>query len=179
VKTDSADSGFVHVSIRVSAKLRSRLNGEARHRHITLNSLINAILEKYDSFDKILLDAKAIPLSEAFFVEILELTSIEEIESIAKKLGAKVMRQSFASQGIEFNLDNLIEFYFEPLSEYSGWYQFNWAPRRHESQADLHALARPEVDRILRRYYAVIIRSATGVDPDVTVEEGVITFTCR
>ena len=126
MKTDSTDSGHVHISVRIPAKLRNRLNKEAKGRHITLNSLITAILEKYDSFDKILQGAKAIPLSEAFFVEILEITSIEEIENVARKLGAKVVRQSFASQGIEFTLDNLIESYFEPLSEYSGWYQFNW-----------------------------------------------------
>lgn len=179
MKTDSTGSTFVHVSIRISAKLRNRLNGEAKRRHIKLNSLINAILEKYDSFDKILESAKAIPLSEAFFVEILEITSIEEIESIGKKLGAKVVRQSFASQGIEFNLDNLIESYFEPLSEYSGWYQFNWrfvGTSRKLIFTDSHG---PKWTAFLRRYHAAIIRSATGAEPDVTVENGVLTFTCR
>lgn len=94
MKTDSTDSAPVHISIRISANLRTRLNREAKHRHISLNSLISAILEKYDSFDKILQGAKAIPLSEAFFSEISDITSIEEIESIAKKLGAKVVRHT-------------------------------------------------------------------------------------
>lgn len=48
------------------------------------------------------------------------------MEDMAKSIGPKVLRRSFASRGIEFNLDNLIEFYFEPLSDYSGWYQFEW-----------------------------------------------------
>jgi len=179
VKTDSADSGFVHVSIRVSAKLRNRLNREAKHRHITLNSLINSILEKYDSFDKILQGAKAIPLSEAFFAEILEITPTEEIENIAKKLGAQVVRQSFASQGIEFNLDNLIEFYFEPLSEYSGWYQFNWSSAGTSRKLIFTHSHGPKWTAFLRRYYGGVIRSATGDEPDVTVEGSVLTFTCR
>ncbi len=180
MKTDSSDSNvFIHASVRIPAQLRNRLNREAKQRHITLNSLINSILAKYDSFDKILEGTKAIPLSGAFFGELLEITSIEEIETIAKKLGAKVVRQSFASQGIEFNLDNLIESYFEPLSEYSGWYQFNWrfaGPNRKLIFTHTHG---PKWTAFMRRYYAAIIRSATGVEPDVTVEYGVLTFTCR
>jgi hypothetical protein len=117
VKTD-ADSSAFHVSVRIPAPLRNRLKKEAKLRHVTLNSLIISILAKYDSFDKILEGTKAIPLSGAFFEELLEITSIEEMENIARKLGAKVVRQSFAFQGIDFNLDNLIEFYFEPLSEH-------------------------------------------------------------
>ena len=179
MKTDSADGGFVHVSVRLSARLRNRLNSEAKHRHITLNSLINALLEKYVSFDKILQGTKAIPLSEAFFGELLEIVSIEEIETIAKGLGAKIVRRSFASQGIEFNLDNMIEFYFEPLSEYSGWYQFNWRLAGTSRKLIFTHSHGPKWTAFLRRYYAAVIRSATGIEPEVTVEEGVITFTCR
>lgn len=125
VKTDSDSGGFDHVSLRIRKQLRHRLKEEAKSRHVPLNSLINAILAKYDAFDKILEGTNAIPLSEAFFQELLETISIEEIESIANKLGAKVVRRSFAFRGIGFNLDNLIEFYFKPLSEHSGWYRLS------------------------------------------------------
>lgn len=179
MKTDSTESGFVHVSIRISARPRTRLNREAKHLHVSLNSLINAILEKYDSFDKILQGANAIPLSEAFFVEILDVTSIDEIENIAKKLAAKVVRQSFASQGIEFNLDNLIEFYFEPLSEYSGWYQFNWRSEGTSHKLIFTHSHGPKWTAFLRQYYAAVIRSATGGEPYVTVEDAVLTLTSR
>jgi hypothetical protein len=177
VKTDS--SGFVHVSLRIPEELRKRLNEEAKSRHITLNSLISAILAKYDAFDKILEGTNAIPLSEAFFEELLETTSMEEIESIANKLGAKVVRRSFAFRGIEFNLDNLIEFYFKPLSEHSGWYRFNaYVVGTNRKLVFTHSHG-PKWTAFLRRYYAAIIRSATGVEPDATVEDGVLTFTCR
>jgi hypothetical protein len=109
----------------------------------------------------------------------LDIISIEEIESIATKLGAKVVRQSFASQGIEFNLENLIESYFEPLSEYSGWYQFNWrfvGTSRKLTFTHSHGL---KWTAFLKLYYAAIIRSATGVEPEVAVDEGVLTFACR
>jgi hypothetical protein len=179
VKNDSAESTIIHISLRIPTRLRNQLAGEAKLQHTTLNSLINAILAKHEIFDKILEGAKAIPLSEAFFVEMLEITSIEEMESITKKLGARVVRQSFASQGIEFRLDNLIEFYFAPLSEYSGWYQFNTNLAGTSRKLIFTHSHGPKWTAYLKPYYAAIMRSATGVEPEVTIEDGVLTFTCR
>ncbi len=180
MKTDSADSAkFVHISLRISEKLRSRLNREAKRRHLTLNSLISDILARHDVFDKILETTKAIPLSEEFFRVWLQKTPQDEMEDIAKSIGPKVVRRSYASRGIEFNLDNLIKFYFEPLSDYSGWYQFEWDFVGTSRKLIFTHSHGPKWTAFLRRYYAAIIRSATGSEPDVTVEEGVVTFTRR
>ncbi len=131
------------------------------------------------SFDKIVEGTKAIPLSGAFFRELLAITSADQIEEIAKKLGEKVVRQSFASRGMDFNLDNLIEFYFEPLSEHSRWYEFNVHSAVTGRKLIFTHPHGPKWTAFLRRYYAAIFRSATGVEPDVTVDDEVITFTCR
>ena len=180
MKTDSTDSSkFVHISLRISAKLRSRLKREAKRRHLTLNSYINEILARHDVFDKILETMKAIPLSEEFFRVWLQITSQEEMEDMAKSIGPKVVRRSFASRGIEFNLDNLIEFYFEPLSDYSGWYKLEWGFLGESRKLIFTHPHGPKWTAFLRRYHADLIRSATGAEPDVTVEEGVVTFTCR
>ncbi len=178
MKTDSIDP-FVHISIRISAKQKNRLNREAQRRHVTLNSLINEILVRHDTFEKILETMKAIPLSEELFRAWLQRTSQEEMEDMAKSIGPKVVRRSFASEGIDFNLDNLIEFYFEPLSEYSGWYEFNWRFVGTSRKLIFTHSHGPKWTAFLRRYYGALIPSATGAEPDVTVEEGVLTFTCR
>lgn len=179
MKKDTTHDRFVHVSLRIDEELRDQLNREAKRRHVTLNSLINAILAKYDSFDKIVEGTKAIPLSGAFFRELLAITSTDQIEEIAKKLGEKVVRQSFASRGIDFNLDNLIKFYFEPLSEHSGWYEFNFHPAGTGRKLIFTHSHGQKWTAFLRRYLTAIIRSATGVEPDVTVDDGVLTFICR
>jgi len=180
VKTDSTDSSaFIHISVRISAKLRNRLKREAKRRHVTLNSLINEILARHDTFDKILETMKAIPLSEELFRAWLQRTSQEEMEGMAKNIGPSVVRRSFASRGIEFNLDNLIESYFEPLSDYSGWYQFEWDFVGASRKLIFTHSHGPKWTAFLRRYYAALIGAATGAEPSVTVEEGVVTFTCR
>jgi hypothetical protein len=179
VKKDADSDTFIHVSLRLPERVRKQLKEEAKHRNITLNSLINAILAKYDSFDKTLEGTKAIPLSGAFFHELLEITSINQMDSITKKLGPSVIRKSFAFQGIAFNLDNLIECYFEPLSAHSGWYSFNTYLQGMSRILIFEHSHGPKWTAFLKRYIAGIIRSATGTEPEVAIEEETLTFTCR
>ena len=165
--------------MRIPASVRVDLNREAKRRHITPNSLINAVLAKYMSFDKILEATKAIPVSEALFERWLAITSLEEMEDIAKSLGPKVVRQSFAFQGLEFNLDNLVEDYFEPLAEHSGWYQYNSrfeSGRRKLIFTHSHG---PKWTAFLKRYHTALLRAATGSEPEVMMEDEMLTFTCR
>ncbi len=179
VKKDTHGNSFLHVSLRIPARLRNQLDEEAKRRNITLNSLINAILSKYLSFDKIVEGTKAVPLSRAFLDEILEITSTEEMESIAMKLGPKVVRKSFAFRGVPFNLDNLIEFYFEPLSAHSGWYSFNtYFEGTTRILVFEHSLG-TKWTAFLKRYIAGIVRSANGTEPEVTIEDEILTFTCK
>ncbi len=126
MKKGAYSDTFIHVSLRLPTRLRNQLNEDAKRHNITLNSLLITILAKYITFDKILEGTKALPLIESIFRELLEIASLDQMESIAKKLSSKVVRQSFAFQGVDFNIDNLIEFYFQPLSDHSGWYQFNF-----------------------------------------------------
>jgi hypothetical protein len=176
VKTNS---DFIHISLRIPAQLRTRLNEEAKRRNITLNSLVIAVLAKYDSFDKILEGTKAIPLSGAFVHEILEITSTEEMENVARKLGAKVVRKSFAFRGIAFNLDNLVKFYFEPLSAHSGWYSFNTYIDGRERLLVFEHTHGPKWTAYLKQYYIAILRSATGTEPEVVIEDETLTFTLQ
>ena len=174
---DSDSTAFAHVSIRIPEALRIRLTHDAEQRSISLNSLIMAILAKYDSFDKIVEGTRAIPFSGAFVAEVLDITSIEEMESIARKLGANVVKSSFALRGIPFNLDNLIKFYFEPLSQHSGWYTFNTYFEGTNRKLIFQHSHGAKWTAFLKHYYAAILRSATGTEPEVVVVNGTLTFT--
>lgn len=179
MKKDTERNRFVHIRLRIHEELRDQLNREAKRRNITLNSLIIAILSKCISFDMIIEAMKAVPLNRAFLDELLEIASTDELESIAKRLGPKVVRKSFAFRGIAFNLDNLVKFYFEPLSAYSGWYSFN---TYFEGTTRILVFEHPlgqKSTAFLKRYIAGIIRSANGIEPEVTIEDETLTFTCK
>lgn len=179
VKKDTDRHRFVHISLRIDEEIRNQLNDEAKRRSITLNSLVNTILSKYLSFDKILEATKAIPLSGSFLDELLEITSTEEMENIGKKLGPKVIRKSFAFRGIAFNLDSLTKFYFEPVSAYSGWYSFNSYFVGTTRILVFEHSRGPKWTTFLKQYVAGIIHSATGTEPEIAVVDETLTFTCK
>lgn len=181
MKKSASSTRFVHVSLRIPVGVRDQLVYDAQHHNITLNSLLNGILSKYLAYDKIVQGSGAIPLGAAFFREILEGASTDQLEAIARKLGEGIVRKSFSFQGIDFNLDNLIEFYFEPLSAHSGWYLFNTRNIQSLSGSRRLIFAHshgPKWTAFLRRYLATIIRSASGREPEVSIEDDVLIFTC-
>ena len=179
MKGDADRDTFIHVSLRVPERLRTQLKEEADHRNITLNSLINAIISMYISYNKILEVSEAISFSGAFFQEWLEITSTDQMQGIAEKLGPKVVRQIFAFQGIGFNLDNLIKYYLEPLSANSGWYLFNTYFEGTSRKLIFRHSHGPKWTGFLKRYIGSILRSATGTEPEINVEDAVLTFTCK
>jgi len=179
VKKDADSDTFIHISLRLPERLRNRLKEEADHRKITLNSLINTIISMYVSYNRILEVSEAIPFSGALFQEWLEVTSSDHMEGMAKKLGPSVVRQIFAFQGIDFNLDNLIKYYFEPLSANSGWYLFNTYFEGMSRKVVFRHSHGPKWTAFLKRYIGSIIQSATGTEPEVTIEDETLTFTCK
>ena len=70
--------------------MRKQLKEEAKHRNITLNSLINAILAKYIFFDKIVEGMNAIPLSGAFFRELVWTLHFESAFRLSSHIGPVV-----------------------------------------------------------------------------------------
>jgi len=77
---------------------------------------------------------------------------------------------------IDFNLDELIEHYFEPVSSYSGWYTFNTAMHGANRILMFRHSYGPKWSAFLKQYIASIIKSATGIEPEVTIEDGLVTF---
>jgi hypothetical protein len=177
----SADAGknFVHISLRLPTPLRNQLKEEAEHRKVTLSSLINTVLLNFVSFNKILASAKTIPVSGAFLRELIEVASTEQMESIGKKLGPKVVRQAFAFMGVPFSLDNVIKHYFEPLSSESGWYIFNTSFEGTNRKLMFSHSHGPQWTAFLKRYIAGIIYSATGSEPEIAIVDEMLTFTIR
>jgi hypothetical protein len=179
VKKDVDTDTFIHVSLRVPERLRNQLKEEAKHLNITLNSLINTIISTYIAYNRILEVSGAIPFSGTFFQEWLEVTSMDQMEGIAKKVGPKVVRQIFAFQGIDFNLDNLIKYYFEPVSANSGWYLFNTFFEGTSRKLILRHWHGPKWTAFLKRYIGSILCSATGTESEIVVDDETLTFICK
>jgi hypothetical protein len=76
---------------------------------------------------------------------------------------------------LEFDMDGLIEHYFRPLSMYSRWYNFNMAESGSNRRLLFEHSYGPKWSAFLKSYLSGVIKSATGSEPRIMVEEGLIT----
>ncbi len=175
---ENSNDKFVYVSIRIRQRLKDRLAEEAKHHKTNINALVNATLEKHDSFDRITEHLRAIPLNQQLFAAMLDSTTEERMERVGKELGPHIIKKTFSFLNIEYNLDNLIEHCFEPLGSFSGWYIFSSSrsgPSRRLMFEHVHG---PKWSAFLKYYIAGMIKAATGVEPRITVEDGLLVAYC-
>lgn len=165
-----------HISFRVESELKAELEKEAKQRNMNLNSLINYILSRHVSFDRIVETLEAIPLSRPLFTALLENTDIAEMERIGREFGPKVVRRTFTFLNLNYDLDGLIEHYFQPLSTYSRWYSFNTTGQGANRKLMFQHSYGPKWTAFLRQYLGGIIKSATGIEPRIVVEEELVTI---
>ncbi|MDA4123775.1 MAG: hypothetical protein OK456_11405, partial [Thaumarchaeota archaeon] len=169
---------YVHISLRIPTSLKESLEKDASRDHMNLNSLVSKILVKYSSFDKIADLVGAIPLNTQLFGEMLNSVPQDRMESIGKEIGPKLIRQTFTLLGIEYDIDSLIQYYFEPLAAYSRWYRFyvvGTSPNRRLMFEHSHG---GKWSAFLRHYITGIIKSATGAEPKTTVSDDLVTVFC-
>lgn len=174
----SQGSKFEHISLRVDRETKAQLEKEARQRNINLNSLVNLILSKHVSFDRIVEHTEAIPLNKSLFIAILDNIQIEELERIGRELGPRVVKQTFAFLGLDFDLAGLIEHYFQPVSTFSRWYSFNVTGSGANRRLMFEHQYGRKWSAVLKQYIGGIIKSATGTEPKITVDDGLVTVFC-
>jgi hypothetical protein len=118
---------FVHVSYRIPSEVKAGLEREAKRRDTNVNSLVTQILSKYTSFDRIVERVEAVPLNKPLFTGMLDAIEADRMERLGEELGPRLVKQTFAFLNLDFDMDGLIQNYFQPLSMYSRWYSFNVA----------------------------------------------------
>ncbi len=174
----SLEKKFVHVGYRILSKVKTGLDREAEQRGINVNSLVGQILAKYTSFDRIADHVEAVPLNKPLFMGMLSAIEVGEMERLGRELGPKLVKKTFAFLSLEFEIDGLIEHYFRPLSTYSRWYSFNVAGSGPNRRLLFEHPYGPNWSAFLKQYIGGIIKSATGTDPKITVDDGLVTVFC-
>jgi hypothetical protein len=169
---------FVHVSFRILVEVMADLTREAKRRAINVNALVGQILAKYASFDRIVEHVEAVPLNKLLFMGMLDAIEIGEMERLGRELGPRLVKKTFAFLSLEFDIDGLIQNYFLPVSMYSRWYSFNIAGSGANRRLMFEHPYGPKWSAFLKQYIAGIIKSATGSEPRITVDEGLVTIFC-
>ncbi len=170
-----SSSKSVHSSIRLSLDVRNELKDEARIRNINLNSLINQILIKHVSFDRIADHVRVVPLNLGVFHVLLDTATEDSLERVGKEMGPKIVKRTFDFLGYDYNVDSLVLNYFEPLSSFSGWYTFKSVGKGTGRKLLFEQPHGRKWSIFLRFYIAGILREATRVEPKITIEDDLVT----
>lgn len=166
---------FVHVSVRIPIELKSELENAARRQDTNFNSLVNHVLSRYASFERITNQMEAIPVNRFLFDEMLNDVPTEEMERIGKKLGPKLVKQAFAFLNLDYDMDGLIRHYFRPVSSFARWYSFDMAGSGSNRRLMFEHNHGSKWSVFLKHYIAGIVKSATGSEPRVAIDDSLVT----
>lgn len=121
---------------------------------------------------------EAVPLNNPLFTGILDMIDADEMGKLGAELGPRLVKNTFTFLDLEFDVDGLIENYFRPVSKYSRWYSFNvWGSGVTRKLMFEHSYGL-QWSAFLKHYIAGIIKSATGSEPRITLDDGLITVYC-
>jgi len=174
----SEDQQSVHLNFRVPALIAHELEKESKRTHMSANAVINDITAKYTKFDRLITEEHSVTLEGVLFDEIIKFVPAEEMSKFGEKLAPNSVRQNLTFLNIDLNIDSLVSRYFKPMGSFSNQYEFNEMIKgstrvllfRHN-----HGLV---WSVYLKHRLSAIIKSITGTQPIVEIENGLVKITC-
>ena len=113
------------VTLRLQSDLLEILKQNADKKDLTLNALINNILNKNITYDETVNVIPNMVIPHDLFFNII--TKIEEpdVNEIVKS-GPNVVKKLFGIMGIQYDVDHVIHNYLTTLSKYCNWFEFSY-----------------------------------------------------
>jgi hypothetical protein len=165
----------VHVNFRIPLELKIELEDEAKRHNMNLNALVTQIMTKHMTYDRKIERPGSVVLRKELFSRILDKVSVEEMERIGSAFGPKIVKRAFGFLDIGLDLDNLVNHYFQPMGSYSGWYRFNMIEGNPTKLLLEHEYGL-NWSVFLKYYNTGLIKSITGVEPEVEADDSLITI---
>jgi len=166
---------FVHVSLRIPKKTKTDLEKQAKRHHTTFNSLSSKILFKGTSYDTIADQLSAVTINGSLFAGMLEDVPQAHLESMGRELGSRLIKQTFVFLDLQYDIEGLIQHYFEPVSTFSRWYSFTIAGSAPHRRLIFQHPHGAKWSAFLKAYICSIIKAATGVEPRATADDSLVT----
>ena len=100
-----------NVSIRIDSELRNKLHEKCMEQKISLNTLINHLLEKQVNWHELTTEMGWIPMFRTTFKELSDSVSKEKIEEIAKTSGMSDFKNSLNYVYGYIGLDSILDLF--------------------------------------------------------------------
>jgi len=104
----------------------------------------------------------------------IEAASREDLESLGKKLGPRLVKQTFEFFDIEPTVDSLVSRYFEPMGAYSGRYQANVVGSGPDLKLILEHDYGIKWSTFLAEYTKGVAKSLLGTEPKIDLDDDLV-----
>ena len=112
-------------SFRIDAEAMEVLQKEAEREGISVNALMNKVLQQYSSHYRHAGRYGVLTLPRPTFASIIGCCSEEALTATAKASGSTRTKDALRTLGIPSTHDSLVAFIKNNLGEYAGWFKFN------------------------------------------------------
>jgi len=163
------------LTLRLETNLLEALKKEAQSKDLTLNAMINKILNRNISYDNNVNVVNCITMSTDLFHEIIKGISYNGIQEIGKN-GPKIARKLFSIAGIEYDLQHIIHNYFVILSKYCGWFEFSYKEQFGKYRLVFSTGKEPKWSIFVQSYVKSILDSLKIIGINGLEHDGIIVF---
>ena len=111
-------------SFRVKEKWIDNMKEEAAREGITVNALLNKILEDYSIFHRHFARLDGMSFSKNTVSFFLEKYPKEDLSELGKVVGSNALKDLFVAFGLRVNYDNVIFFISKILAKYGNWFTY-------------------------------------------------------
>lgn len=163
------------LTLRLDTNLLVTLKKEAQNKDLTLNALINKILNRNISYDNNVNAVQCITMSHDLFHEIIKGLSYDDIQEMGRN-GPKIARKLFSISGIEYDLYHIIHNYFAILSKYCGWFEFSYKEQYEKYRLVFNTGKDPKWSVFVQSYVKSILDSLKIIGIKGLEYDGIIVF---
>src|SRR5579864_2054223 len=168
-----------HVPIRVTLRLQTDLHDvlmeEANKRDLTINALINRILNKNISYDINVNAVQCVTMPHELFLEMIDQMPTYSINEIGKS-GPRTVKKLFSLIGIKYDIEHVIENYFIILGKYCGWFEFSCKEQFGGYRLVFYAGKDPKWSAFVHAYVKNILHSLNIISMNDSNHDGIVIF---
>jgi hypothetical protein len=163
-------------TIRIDTDYDKVLRFEAERRGLSVNSIIEELIDRYVYNDRFFLNESLISLAPSTLTSLLEGLSHEEINDSGRIAGRLRARDNLLIRGMTLNYNSLKWFILNVLDNYSGWFSCSY----HEMDDDYMVHLRHNIGTrwsyFVQSYLESMVENLLEISLDAEILDSTVTL---
>jgi len=163
------------ITLRLSNNLLESLKTDAHKKDLSLNALISNVLSKNITYCETINLIPNVIIPFELLTVIMNEMNDSDIVAISKE-GPMVIRKLFEMMDLVYNIDNVIQNYFSPVSKYCNWFAFSYVQKGKKYRLVFSSEKNEQWIQFIQNYIKIILQSLKIDISDEYVNDGIIVF---